>query len=41
MSDSKLQKLFVKAEGHRIIVLKEDIAKVTKIVKDNGFFVEF
>ena len=41
MSDSKLQKLFIKAEGYRIIVLKEDISKVTKIVQDNGFFVEF
>ena len=41
MSDSKLQKLFIKAEGYRIIVLKDDIDKVAKIVKDNGFFVEF
>ena len=41
MTNRKLQELFIKAEGYRIIVLKEDIAKVTKIVKDNGFFVEF
>jgi len=41
MTNSNLQKLFIKAEGYRIIVLKDDIAKVTKIVKDKGFFVEF
>ena len=41
MTDNKLQELFIKAEGYRIIVLKEDISKVTKIVKENGFFVEF
>ena len=41
MSNRKLQELFIKAEGYRIIVLKEDISKVTKIVKENGFFVEF
>lgn len=41
MSNRKLQELFIKAEGYRIIVLKEDMIKVTKIVKDNGFFVEF
>jgi hypothetical protein len=41
MTNQKLQKLFIKAEGYRIIVLKDDISKVTKIVEDNGFFVEF
>jgi len=41
MNNHKLQELFIKAEGYRIIVLKENIPKVTKIVKDNGFFVEF
>ena len=41
MTNPKLQELFIKAEGYRIIVLKDDIAKFTKIVKDNGFFVEF
>jgi len=41
MNNRKLQELFIKAEGYRIIVLKQDIPKVTKIVKDNGFFVEF
>jgi hypothetical protein len=41
MTNQNLQKLFIKAEGYRIIVLKNDIPKVTKIVKDNGFFVEF
>jgi hypothetical protein len=41
LSNHKLQELIIKAEGYRIIVLNHDIAKVTKIVKDNGFFVEF
>jgi hypothetical protein len=41
MTNQNLQKLFIKAEGYRIIVLKDDISKVTKIAKDNGFFVEF
>ena len=41
MTNQKLQKLFIKAEGYRIIVSKDDISKVTKIVEDNGFFVEF
>jgi hypothetical protein len=41
MTNQNLQKLFIKAEGYRIIVLKNDIPKVTKIAKDNGFFVEF
>ena len=41
MTNQKLQKLFIKAEGYRINVSKDDISKVTKIVKDNGFFVEF
>lgn len=41
ISNHKLQELFIKAEGYRIIVFKEDIPKVTKIVKENGFFLEF
>jgi hypothetical protein len=41
MSNHKLQELLIKAEGYRIIVFKDDISKITKIVKDNGFFVEF
>ena len=41
MNNRKLQELIIKAEGYRIIVLKNDISKVTKIAKDNGFFVEF
>ena len=41
MNNRKLQELIIKAEGYRIIVLKNDIPKVTKIAKDNGFFVEF
>jgi len=41
MRNKKLQELLIKAEGYRIIVFKEDIPKVTRIVKENGFFVEF
>jgi len=41
MKNKKLQELIIKAQGFRIIVLKDDLAKVTKIVRDNGFFVEF
>jgi hypothetical protein len=41
MRNQKLQELLIKAEGYRIIVFKEDVSKITRIVKDNGFFVEF
>ncbi len=41
MKNKKLHDLVIKAEGYRVIVLKENMAKLTKIVKDNGFFVEF
>jgi len=41
MKNKKLQELVIKAQGFRVIVLKDDMAKLTKIVKDNGFFVEF
>ena len=41
MKNKKLQELIIKAQGYRIIVLKDNISKLTKIVKDNGFFVEF
>jgi len=41
ISNQKLQDLIIKASGYRILVLKDDIPKVTKIIKDNGFFVEF
>ena len=41
MKNKKLQELVIKAQGYRIIVLKDDISKLTKILKDNGFFVEF
>jgi len=39
--DKKLQELIIKASGYRILVLKDNIPKVTKIIKDNGFFIEF
>lgn len=41
MSNKKLQELTIKASGYRVIVSKDDITKLTKIVKDNGFFIEF
>lgn len=41
MKNKKLQELIIKAQGYRIIVLKDNISKLTKIVKENGFFVEF
>lgn len=41
MNNKKLQELIIKASGYRIIVSKADIPKLTKIVRDNGFFVEF
>ena len=41
MQNKKLQELIIKAQGYRVIVLKENIPKLTKIVKEHGFFVEF
>ncbi|MEA2019461.1 MAG: hypothetical protein U9N59_13565 [Campylobacterota bacterium] len=41
MTNKKLQELTIKASGYRILILKDDMAKLTKIVKDNGFFIEF
>ena len=41
LKNKKLQEMIIKAEGYRIIVSKNDIPKLTKIVKDNGFFIEF
>jgi len=41
MENKKLQELIIKAQGFRVLVLKENIPKLTKIVKENGFFVEF
>lgn len=41
MSNKKLQELTIKASGYRVIVSKDDITKLTKIVKENGFFIEF
>ncbi len=41
MNNKKLRELIIKAEGYRVIVLKVDVPKLTKIVKDNGFFIEF
>ena len=41
MTNKKLQEIVIKAQGYRIIVLKENMPKLIKIVKDNGFFVDF
>ncbi|MFK5976212.1 MAG: hypothetical protein QM493_06865 [Sulfurovum sp.] len=41
MSNKNIQNLIIKAEGYRIIVAKDNISKLTKILKDNGFFMEF
>lgn len=41
MTHKRLQEFIIKAQGYRIIVAKKDLNKLSKIVKDNGFFVEF
>lgn len=41
MNNKKLQELIIKAQGYRILVLKENFSKVKKILHDNGFFVDF
>ncbi|MEA1917063.1 MAG: hypothetical protein U9N42_05990, partial [Campylobacterota bacterium] len=41
MSNKKLQEIVTKAQGYKIIVHKDNISKLTKIVKDNGFFIDF
>ncbi len=41
MTNKKLQDIIIKAQGYRIIVEKNNMAKLTKILKDNGFFVDF
>ncbi|MEA3490557.1 MAG: hypothetical protein U9R27_01510 [Campylobacterota bacterium] len=41
MNNKKLQELVTKASGYRIIVSRKELPKLTKILKENGFFVEF
>lgn len=41
MTNIKLQNMIIKAQGYKIIVLKENMTKLTKILKDNGFFIDF
>ncbi|MCX6074245.1 MAG: hypothetical protein NTY39_08005 [Campylobacterales bacterium] len=41
MNNKKLQELIIKAQGYRILVLKENLPKVKKILHDNGFFIDF
>jgi 3-dehydroquinate dehydratase len=39
-TNKKLQESIIKAQGFRILVAKQDMGKVSRIVKENGFFVE-
>ncbi len=41
MTNKRLKELTIKAQGYKIIVSKDNLSKLTKIVKDNGFFIEF
>jgi len=41
MTNKRLQDIIIKAEGYRVILLKSDMIKFTRIVKENGFFVDF
>jgi hypothetical protein len=41
MSNKKLQSMMIKAEGYRIVLEEHDVPKVSKILKEHGFFVEF
>lgn len=41
MTNQKLQEIIIKAQGYKVVLQKSDLPKFTKIVKDNGFFVEF
>jgi hypothetical protein len=38
MQDERLKSMIIKAEGYRIIVNLNDMNKIKKIVRDNGFF---
>ncbi len=41
MTNKKLQEIVIKAQGYRVIIEKENLPKLTRIVKDNGFFIDF
>ncbi|WP_297440799.1 hypothetical protein [Sulfurimonas sp.] len=41
MQNKKIQQLITKAQGYKIVIEKENVVKLTKLIKDNGFFVEF
>jgi len=41
MQNKKIQELIIKASGYRVIVSSNDLSKLSKIVKDNGFFIVF
>ncbi len=40
-TNKKLQELIIKAQGYRVLIKKDDIPKMRKILGDNGFFVDF
>lgn len=40
-TNKKLQELVVKAQGYRVLIQKENIPKMRKILGDNGFFIDF
>ena len=41
MRNKKIKELIIKAEGYKILVKKENLPKLSKQLKENGFFVEF
>ncbi|MCK9373940.1 MAG: hypothetical protein M0P91_12165 [Sulfuricurvum sp.] len=41
MNHKKLQEYCIKGQGYRILVEKENLPKVKKIVQENGFFIDF
>jgi len=40
-TNKKIQELIIKAQGYRILVQKEEIPKLRKLLADNGFFIDF
>ncbi len=41
MQNKKIQEFIIKASGYRVIVSNANLQKLSRIVKDNGFFIEF
>jgi hypothetical protein len=40
-TNKKLQEIIIKAQDYKVLLDKADLSKFTKILKDNGFFLEF